>query len=174
MEFSLRFESFNLITDTWCMAFLSGTACVNAAGSSQSSRIVKFSPDVCFVYPCVGTWLLKIESNFQGLCALSCDNDCTASLFEVPFSAVRHQTLQSPWQPVLKCEAGERINDLAWHPLMNSQTRVGCCFASTARDHPIHLWDAFTGTRIFNFQYIVVWYKHSVNSRRCQRFVSSV
>lgn len=41
---------------------------------------------------------------------------------------------------------GETVYDFQWYPLMQATDPSTCCFASTSRDHPIHLWDAFTGT----------------------------
>ena len=40
---------------------------------------------------------------------------------------------------------GESIYDFSWYPRMSSQQPETCAFISTSRDHPIHLWDAFTG-----------------------------
>ena len=37
----------------------------------------------------------------------------------------------------------ECIYDYNWFPAMSDQSNS--CFASTARDSPIHLWDLFTG-----------------------------
>lgn len=36
--------------------------------------------------------------------------------------------------------AGEAIYDMKWYPHMNSADEASCCFATTSRDHPIHLW----------------------------------
>ena len=50
------------------------------------------------------------------------------------------------WQPCLACPEGETIYDQAWYPLMNARADpLTACFISSSRDHPIHLWDAFTG-----------------------------
>nr|XP_016448004.1 PREDICTED: telomerase Cajal body protein 1-like isoform X2 [Nicotiana tabacum] len=40
---------------------------------------------------------------------------------------------------------GESVYDYCWYPYMSSSSPETCVFASTARDHPIHLWDATTG-----------------------------
>jgi len=37
------------------------------------------------------------------------------------------------------------VYDYCWYPQMSSNNPSLCCFASTSRDHPVHLWDAFTG-----------------------------
>ena len=38
-------------------------------------------------------------------------------------------------------QRGEPIYDLDWYPYMNSSDTSTCCFVSTSKDHPIHLWD---------------------------------
>ncbi|KAF9198693.1 Telomerase Cajal body protein 1 [Haplosporangium sp. Z 27] len=40
---------------------------------------------------------------------------------------------------------GEVVYDMCWYPAMNSQDPATCCVLSSSRDHPVHLWDAFTG-----------------------------
>lgn len=42
--------------------------------------------------------------------------------------------------------AGESVFDCKWHPYANAQDSNSFCFATTCRDHPIHIWDATTGT----------------------------
>ncbi|CAA6658415.1 unnamed protein product [Spirodela intermedia] len=45
---------------------------------------------------------------------------------------------------MIVCEA-ESVYDYCWYPFMSVQDPTTCVFASTTRDHPIHLWDAFSG-----------------------------
>nr|GEW97432.1 hypothetical protein [Tanacetum cinerariifolium] len=40
---------------------------------------------------------------------------------------------------------GEAIYDYCWYPYMSASDPVSCVFATTTRDHPIHLWDTTTG-----------------------------
>ena len=40
---------------------------------------------------------------------------------------------------------GETVYDLSWFPGMTSADPETCCFAATAKDHPVHLYDAFDG-----------------------------
>merc|ERR1712001_702016 len=40
---------------------------------------------------------------------------------------------------------GETVYDMSWFPRMSSADSETCCFAATAKDHPIHLYDAFDG-----------------------------
>ena len=50
-----------------------------------------------------------------------------------------------PSQPALTVSVGECVYDTAWFPLMHSANPASCAFLTTARDHPIQLWDAFSG-----------------------------
>lgn len=45
----------------------------------------------------------------------------------------------------LVLKEGEAIYDYCWYPYMSASDPVTCVFASTTRDHPIHLWDAASG-----------------------------
>jgi WD40 repeat protein len=49
--------------------------------------------------------------------------------------------------PVLRVREPEAVYDLQWYARMSSADRASCLFATTARDQPIHLWDAFDGSR---------------------------
>ena len=42
-------------------------------------------------------------------------------------------------------QCGESIYDFQWYPFMNSNEPASCCFITSCRDHPIHLWDSATG-----------------------------
>mmetsp|Transcript_125563 Transcript_125563/g.287681 ORF Transcript_125563/g.287681 Transcript_125563/m.287681 type:complete len:304 (+) Transcript_125563:27-938(+) len=44
--------------------------------------------------------------------------------------------------PCFCTPAAEYIYDFAWFPLMQSDIRASCCFITTSRDSPIHLWDS--------------------------------
>ncbi|KAL6637806.1 hypothetical protein ACP70R_025378 [Stipagrostis hirtigluma subsp. patula] len=45
----------------------------------------------------------------------------------------------------LQVNEGEPVYDFCWYPYMSMSDPATCVFASTSRDHPIHLWDATTG-----------------------------
>jgi telomerase Cajal body protein 1 len=47
--------------------------------------------------------------------------------------------------PEVTVPAGELVYDYTWFPGTNAADPATCCFASTCRAHPIHLWDASTG-----------------------------
>ncbi len=40
---------------------------------------------------------------------------------------------------------GDSIYDFSWYPFMNNENPISCCFVSTSRDHPVHLWDSNSG-----------------------------
>ena len=49
------------------------------------------------------------------------------------------------WVSSLAMGEPEPVYDFAWYPQMCSANPVTCCFLSTAKQQPIHLWDAYTG-----------------------------
>eukprot|EP01062_Namystynia_karyoxenos_P028591 TRINITY_DN21643_c0_g1_i1.p1 TRINITY_DN21643_c0_g1~~TRINITY_DN21643_c0_g1_i1.p1 ORF type:complete len:678 (+),score=198.75 TRINITY_DN21643_c0_g1_i1:69-2036(+) len=46
-------------------------------------------------------------------------------------------------EPVLSFGEGESVYDYAWYPQMREVSN--CCFVTSTRDHPMHLWDAASG-----------------------------
>ncbi len=106
----------------------------------------------------------------DGTCLLTSSEDHILRVFEVPHHLIYDTATSSPgtaaaadpdsnrinssaktandneWQPCLACPEGETIYDQTWYPLMNARADpLTACFISSSRDHPIHLWDAFTG-----------------------------
>lgn len=64
----------------------------------------------------------------------------------------------APWRRAALCvREGETVYDFAWFPLMNSNFPATCCFASTSRDAPVHLWDAFTGQVAPSYNSVTVY-----------------
>ncbi|XP_066584028.1 telomerase Cajal body protein 1 isoform X2 [Prorops nasuta] len=59
---------------------------------------------------------------------------------KVPLNWTKH-TLKS----ALTVKEGGLIYDSCWYPYMNSWDPATCCFLSTSKDSPAHLWDAFNG-----------------------------
>lgn len=86
----------------------------------------------------------------DGLCFLTNSNDNVLRVWDVPDVLNRASYWQSnrsvsPINPSLSMKEGGLIYDFCWYPLMNSWNPVTCCLASTSKDSPVHLWDAFTG-----------------------------
>lgn len=89
----------------------------------------------------------------DGLCLLASADDNAIRLFEPGTAAPDAAQLQEEWdlpqhdrlRASLKVQEGETIYDMAWLPTMASSDPASCCFFSTSRDNPVHIWDAFTG-----------------------------
>lgn len=99
----------------------------------------------------------------DGLCLLTCNEDNVLRLSEVDAKVLWNTNLLSSETaddamsdsdgvqpqplaaPVLSTNVGESVYDFCWNPTMSSLQPASCYFLSTSRDHPIQLWDAFTG-----------------------------
>ncbi|XP_057252669.1 telomerase Cajal body protein 1-like, partial [Pezoporus wallicus] len=81
----------------------------------------------------------------DGSCVLSCSADNTLRLFDLPPPPAVGQPLPQ-LEPALRVPEGDTIYDYAWFPLMDSREPQTCLVASSSRDNPVHLWDAFDGT----------------------------
>ncbi|XP_072033620.1 telomerase Cajal body protein 1-like [Amphiura filiformis] len=82
----------------------------------------------------------------DGSCLLTNSDDNILRLFNLP--PTMYQDLNQPLdelKTVLSMHEGELIYDYCWYPMMNSALPETCCLASISRDHPVHMWDAFTG-----------------------------
>jgi WD40 repeat protein len=106
-----------------------------------------------------------VKFSADGSCLLSNSDDNVLRVFEVPRDSLaaaepadglgggggsgsgaggsQHQCREL--SSVIRSSEGETIYDYCWYPIMNSMQPETCCYASTSRDHPVHLWDAFTG-----------------------------
>ena len=51
-----------------------------------------------------------------------------------------HQIMET-----IQAKEAEPIYECCWYPLMNIQDPASCCFLTSSRDHPVHLWDSNTG-----------------------------
>ena len=52
---------------------------------------------------------------------------------------------EDPFWPALRVHAGELVYDYCWYSHASAADPATCCFAVTARSHPVHLYDALTG-----------------------------
>lgn len=83
----------------------------------------------------------------DGTCILTNSEDGTLRLFNLPAELYNPLT----WEPVadfksvLSMVEGELVYDYCWYPCMTSLQPETCCFVSTCRSHPVHMWDAFDG-----------------------------
>lgn len=85
----------------------------------------------------------------DGTCLLVPSEDFKIRIYELPrelYSAKIHSESKPMNFPVaLTIKEGGLIYDTCWYPFMNSWEPATCCFLSTSRESPIHLWDAFNG-----------------------------
>ncbi|XP_034194039.2 telomerase Cajal body protein 1 homolog isoform X2 [Osmia lignaria lignaria] len=85
----------------------------------------------------------------DGTCLLVPAEDFRIRIYELPkelYSEKIPSNLTSTDLPVaLAVKEGGLIYDTCWYPFMNSWQPETCCFLSTSRESPIHLWDAFNG-----------------------------
>ncbi|XP_075597697.1 telomerase Cajal body protein 1 [Balearica regulorum gibbericeps] len=84
----------------------------------------------------------------DGSCVLTCSDDNTLRIFDLP-SPTPGPPLGPPLPqlaPALRVPEGDTVYDFAWFPLMDSTQPHTCLVASSSRDNPVHLWDAFDGT----------------------------
>ncbi|RHZ84437.1 hypothetical protein Glove_81g47 [Diversispora epigaea] len=102
-----------------------------------------------------------LEDNFfkaakwspDGSCILTSSNDSILRIFDLS-SNVFEVSEELDLNPSLSIHSGETIYEFCWYPLMSSQDPATCCFLSSSREHPIHLWDAFTGKSRCSFTII--------------------
>lgn len=84
----------------------------------------------------------------DGTCLLVPSEDCRIRIYELPMELyserISHDTPVN-FPIALTLKEGGLIYDTCWYPFMNSWKPITCCFLSTSRESPIHLWDAFNG-----------------------------
>ncbi|PRP88505.1 hypothetical protein PROFUN_03222 [Planoprotostelium fungivorum] len=85
----------------------------------------------------------------DGLCFLTSSDDNILRLFELPQSFSGEQPVEM--RSVLVMNEAETIYDFCWYPGMSSTDSATCKFVASNRDHPVHLWDAFTGKIIGSY-----------------------
>ena len=90
----------------------------------------------------------------DGLCLLAASEDRKLRLFELPEKLQSEETIAAATDDAassnelpnpLTILEGDAIYDYAWYPAMDSAQPATCCFASSSREHPARLWDAYTG-----------------------------
>ncbi|KAI4312109.1 hypothetical protein MLD38_036961 [Melastoma candidum] len=101
----------------------------------------------------VGNNFLKgVKWSPDGSCFLSNSEDNTLRVFTCPGYECEEGSAEDPcdvdedsYLAGLVVAEGESVYDFCWYPGMSASDPVSCVFASTTRDHPIHIWDAWTG-----------------------------
>ncbi|XP_069799054.1 telomerase Cajal body protein 1 [Dendropsophus ebraccatus] len=107
-------------------------------------------------WPLTGAWAeyTSVPENFlkgckwapDGSCILTNSDDNILRIYNLPPELYSTEwDLLQEMAPVLRMSEGDTIYDYCWFPLMNSCEPDSCFVASSSRDNPIHVWDAFTG-----------------------------
>ncbi|KAK9842676.1 hypothetical protein WJX74_000538 [Apatococcus lobatus] len=106
---------------------------------------------------CPNTNFLKgVKWSPDGACCLTASEDNWLRVFDLPPEALataeqeagpsgRARPGEDNLAPCLRMHEGETIYDYSWWPRMQASEPATCCFATTSRAHPVHLWDACTG-----------------------------
>lgn len=85
----------------------------------------------------------------DGTCLLVPSEDFRIRIYELPrelySEKISANSTSTNFPAVLTIKEGGLIYDTCWYPFMNSWESTTCCFLSTSRESPIHLWDAFNG-----------------------------
>ncbi|XP_062017038.1 uncharacterized protein LOC133733438 isoform X1 [Rosa rugosa] len=96
-------------------------------------------------------FLKAVKWSPDGSCFLTSSEDNTLRVFAIPESGNEYvngysaPSDEDSYAASLVINEGESVYDYCWYPYMSASDPVTCVFASTARDHPIHLWDASSG-----------------------------
>ncbi|KAF7850695.1 hypothetical protein BT93_L5095 [Corymbia citriodora subsp. variegata] len=97
-------------------------------------------------------FLKGVKWSPDGTCLLSSSEDNTLRVFALPdyggddsAYASSSNFDEDSFTANLVVTEGESVYDFCWYPYMSASDPVSCVFASTTRDHPIHVWDATTG-----------------------------
>ncbi|KAJ7258346.1 hypothetical protein O6H91_Y411200 [Diphasiastrum complanatum] len=88
----------------------------------------------------------------DGSCFLTSSEDNNVRIFDLPTDALYTTSTVDPasapadsFLSAVTVSEGETVYDFCWYPHMHASDPATCVFATTVRDHPVHLWDAITG-----------------------------
>lgn len=86
----------------------------------------------------------------DGTCLLVPAEDFKIRIYEIPRQLYDKKPCLNDWTTIeltatLTIKEGGIIYDTCWFPFMNSWHPETCCFLSTSKESPVHLWDAYTG-----------------------------
>lgn len=83
----------------------------------------------------------------DGSCILTNSADNVLRIYNLPpeLYSEGEQTEYAEMVPVLRMVEGDTIYDYCWYSLMSSSQPDTSYVASSSRENPIHIWDAFTG-----------------------------
>ncbi|XP_050221046.1 uncharacterized protein LOC126671321 [Mercurialis annua] len=102
--------------------------------------------------PIPNNFFKGIKWSPDGSCFITSSEDKTLNIFSLPdngssgySNATSLDADQDSYDASLIVKEGESVYDFCWYPHMNASDPVSCVFATSTRDHPIHLWDASSG-----------------------------
>ncbi|XP_014488078.1 PREDICTED: telomerase Cajal body protein 1 [Dinoponera quadriceps] len=85
----------------------------------------------------------------DGTCLLVPSDDCRMRIYELPrelySGKIPSDFAWTNFASALTVKEGGLIYDTCWFPFMSAWDASTCCFLSTSKDNPVHLWDAITG-----------------------------
>eukprot|EP00041_Stephanoeca_diplocostata_P028786 m.832213 g.832213 ORF g.832213 m.832213 type:complete len:524 (+) comp23435_c0_seq5:217-1788(+) len=135
---------------------------------THAERIFSFDPLVSTIRS--NNFLKGCKWAPDGLCLLTCSDDNVLRLFNFDPEQYVKSSQETVHRgdtgatsenastmcdraesviPEMRCDLrmgeGELIYDYCWYPFMTSYDPTTCCLLSSSRDHPVHMWDAFTG-----------------------------
>ncbi|KAF6163304.1 hypothetical protein GIB67_025168 [Kingdonia uniflora] len=97
-------------------------------------------------------FLKGVKWSPDGSCFLTSSEDNTLRVFDLPDTAgvTNADACMSvadadSYEANLIVNEGESVYDYCWYPYMSTSDPTTCVFATTTRDHPVHLWDATSG-----------------------------
>ncbi|CAM6118527.1 unnamed protein product [Calypogeia fissa] len=97
-------------------------------------------------------FLKGLKWSSDGSCFLTSSDDNILQRFDLPSDAAEDvsevdftTSPEDSFRSSLTFQEGESVYDYCWYPNMNASDPGSCVFATTSRDHPVHLWDAMTG-----------------------------
>lgn len=99
---------------------------------------LKFSPDGSII-------LTSSESDYLGLWSIDNSIHSKCSYYADHNRETYSTDMRSDIYLDLAINNGDSIYDFAWYPYMAANNSATCCFITTSRDHPIHLWDSVSG-----------------------------
>ncbi|CAN6457758.1 unnamed protein product [Victoria cruziana] len=96
-------------------------------------------------------FLKGIKWSPDGSCFIAGLDDNSLRLFDCPVVDNGSQAVhgyasgEDSYHSRLVIQEGESVYDHCWYPFMQSSDPATCVFATTTRDHPVHLWDSISG-----------------------------
>ncbi|KAL3519646.1 hypothetical protein ACH5RR_017795 [Cinchona calisaya] len=97
-------------------------------------------------------FLKSVKWSPDGSCFLTCSDDNTLRVFPLQYNesggnvdSCSSASGADSYAAKLFIGEGESVYDYCWYPYMSASGPDTCVFASSTRDHPIHLWDSSSG-----------------------------